>query len=191
MFGSNVSYQFQPRDFAAPTTVWAGVALEVIPATRILGHPLWEVGLYGALSNLLVNGEFIGGHLPHSLSRTDRSERFLPDGDRRRESYSHPENRPTWDPGSGSRSTRGRRARPSISFRFASVASTKAKKMEGASIRRSVWGSIRTMWRSMPRGHWTMILRSSTSPMGRSPFVFPFQSRQPPFCLRSERWNRD
>ena len=51
-FGGNVSYENQPDDLSAPTTIQGGGAQQ-------FGRPAWRVGLYGALSNLLVSGEYV------------------------------------------------------------------------------------------------------------------------------------
>ncbi len=57
-FGGNVSYESQPGDLASPTTIRGGGALQLTSQSRKFGRPEWRVGFYGALSNLLVSGEF-------------------------------------------------------------------------------------------------------------------------------------
>jgi hypothetical protein len=58
-FGGNVSYENRPGDLAAPTTIRGGGALNVTSQSKQFGRPEWRIGLYGALSNLLVSGEFV------------------------------------------------------------------------------------------------------------------------------------
>jgi hypothetical protein len=57
-FGGNVSIQDRPGERAAPTTIRGGGALDVTSQSKQFGRPEWRIGLYGALSNLLVSGEF-------------------------------------------------------------------------------------------------------------------------------------
>jgi len=58
-FGGNVSVQRQPGDLAAPTTIRGGGTLQITSQSRQFGRPEWRIGLYGALSNRLVSGEFV------------------------------------------------------------------------------------------------------------------------------------
>ena len=58
-FGPNVTYPNLPDTFGAPTTVRGGGALELASTARRFGRPEWRIGVYGALSNLLVSGEFV------------------------------------------------------------------------------------------------------------------------------------
>jgi len=70
-FGGNVSYENQPGDLSAPTTIRGGGALQFTSQSRQFGRPEWRVGLYGALSNLLVSGEYV---------EKNRGEYFEADG---------------------------------------------------------------------------------------------------------------
>nr|WP_251965500.1 PorV/PorQ family protein [Salinibacter ruber] len=56
-FGATLS-SIGPDDAPAPTTFRAGGALEAASSSSRFGRPEWQVGLYGALSNLLVSGTF-------------------------------------------------------------------------------------------------------------------------------------
>ncbi|MEF8815261.1 MAG: hypothetical protein V5A58_00570 [Salinibacter sp.] len=58
-FGGTVSVENRPGDLAAPTTIRGGGALQISSQSRQFGRPEWRVGLYGALSNRLVSGEFV------------------------------------------------------------------------------------------------------------------------------------
>ena len=58
-FGGNVSYVNQRGDLSAPTTIQGGGALQLTSQSKQFGRPEWRVGLYGALSNLLVSGEYV------------------------------------------------------------------------------------------------------------------------------------
>lgn len=58
-FGGNISYEHRRGDRAAPTTVRGGGALEARSESERYGRPGWRIGVYGALSNLLINGERI------------------------------------------------------------------------------------------------------------------------------------
>ena len=69
-FGGNVSYENQPGDLAAPTTIRGGGGLQITSQSRQFGRPEWRIGLYGALSNRLVSGEFVA----------DSTEYFEADG---------------------------------------------------------------------------------------------------------------
>jgi hypothetical protein len=58
-FGGNVSYKNQRGDSPAPTTIRGGGALQVVSRSTQFGRPEWRIGLYGALSNRLVSGEYV------------------------------------------------------------------------------------------------------------------------------------
>lgn len=70
-FGRNFSYNNQRGDLAGPTMIRGGGGFQVASASRQFGRPEWRIGLYGALSNLLVSGEFV---------EKDRVEYFEADG---------------------------------------------------------------------------------------------------------------
>lgn len=58
-FGANISYKDAERDYAAPTMVRMGGGLEATSTSYRYGRPEWRIGVYGAFSNLLVNGEWV------------------------------------------------------------------------------------------------------------------------------------
>jgi hypothetical protein len=58
-FGGNVSYKNQRGDSPAPTTIRGGGALQVVSRSTQFGRPEWRIGLYGALSNRLISGEYV------------------------------------------------------------------------------------------------------------------------------------
>lgn len=70
-FGGTVSYVNRRGDLAAPTTIQGGGALQLTSQSRHFGRPEWRIGLYGALSNRLVSGEFV---------EKDSTEYFEADG---------------------------------------------------------------------------------------------------------------
>ncbi len=57
-FGGNVSYENRSGDLAAPTMIRGGGGLQIVSRSKQFGRPEWRIGLYGALSNQLVNGAF-------------------------------------------------------------------------------------------------------------------------------------
>lgn len=58
-FGGNFSYnENEPGDQPAPTTIRGGGALQLVSQSTQFNRPEWRIGLYGALSNRLVSGEY-------------------------------------------------------------------------------------------------------------------------------------
>lgn len=59
-FGSNSSYdESEPGDSPVPTTLRGGGALQIVSQSTLFSRPEWRIGLYGALSNQLVSGEYV------------------------------------------------------------------------------------------------------------------------------------
>lgn len=57
--GDNVSHENQRGDSPLPTTVRGGGGLQVVSQSTQFHRPEWRIGLYGALSNRLVSGEYM------------------------------------------------------------------------------------------------------------------------------------
>lgn len=59
-FGGNFSYtEDEPGDRPVPTTIRGGGALQIVSQSTQFHRSEWRIGLYGALSNRLVSGEYV------------------------------------------------------------------------------------------------------------------------------------